>query len=105
MRPPLVVAAHHLRLEICVLPLRDVASGPVMNPQQRIKVVGRRNPYSGGLAGMQGFFELCIRLRGDRPFLPRGVYVGDEITVDLVKVAAGALRVQRDASAGAALAS
>jgi hypothetical protein len=38
------------------------------------KVVGRRLPYSGGLAGLQGFFELCLRLRGNRPCLPRGVY-------------------------------
>jgi hypothetical protein len=36
--------------------------------------VGRRKSYSGGLAGMRGFFELIIKLRGDRPFLPRGVY-------------------------------
>jgi hypothetical protein len=39
-----------------------------------MKQVGRRKPYSGGLAGLQGFFELCLRLRGNRPFLPRGVY-------------------------------
>jgi hypothetical protein len=39
-----------------------------------MKQVGRRKPYSGGLAGLQRFFELCLRLRGDRPFLPRGVY-------------------------------
>jgi hypothetical protein len=43
-------------------------------PEQRTKIVGRRKPYSGGLAGLQGFLELCARLRGDRPFLPRGVY-------------------------------
>ena len=42
--------------------------------EQRMKIVGRRQPYSGGLAGLQGFLELCARLRGDRPFLPRGVY-------------------------------
>jgi hypothetical protein len=39
-----------------------------------VKVVGRRKPYSGGLAGMQGFLEMCARLRGDRPFMPRGVF-------------------------------
>ena len=38
------------------------------------KTVGRRRPYSGGLAGLQGFFELCNRVRGDRPFLPKGVF-------------------------------
>lgn len=39
-----------------------------------MRVVGRRNSYSGGLEGMQGFFEGIIQLRGDQPFLPRGVY-------------------------------
>ena len=39
-----------------------------------MKVIGKRKPYSGGLAGMQGFFEMAIRLRGDQPFVPRGVY-------------------------------
>jgi len=39
-----------------------------------MKTVGQRRPYSGGLAGLQGFLELCIRLRGDRPLFPRGVY-------------------------------
>ena len=39
-----------------------------------MKVVGRRKPYTGGLAGLQGFHELIIRLRGDRPFMPRGVF-------------------------------
>jgi len=38
------------------------------------KQVGRRRAYSGGLAGLQGFFELCARLRGNRPFYPRGIY-------------------------------
>ena len=47
---------------------------PAYMPEQRMKIVGRRKPYSRGLAGLQGFFELCARLRGDRPFLPRGVY-------------------------------
>jgi len=42
--------------------------------QQRMKVVGRRRPYSGGVAGLQGFMEMCSRLRGERPFFPRGVY-------------------------------
>jgi hypothetical protein len=43
-------------------------------PARQMKVVGRRKPYSGGLAGLQGFLELGNRLRGDRPFLPRGVF-------------------------------
>ncbi len=41
---------------------------------QRMKTVGWRKPYSGGLAGLQGFFELCNRVRSDRPFLPKGVF-------------------------------
>jgi hypothetical protein len=43
-------------------------------PALKSKTVGRRKPYSGGLAGLQGFLEMCNRLRGDRPFLPRGVF-------------------------------
>ena len=39
-----------------------------------MKVVGKRKPYSGGLEGAQGFFELMIKLRGNQPFLPKGVY-------------------------------
>ena len=30
--------------------------------------------HGPGLEGLQSFFELCIRLRGDQPFIPRGVY-------------------------------
>ena len=45
-----------------------------METRQYMKVLGRREPYSGGLEGLQSFFELCIRLRGDQPFIPRGVY-------------------------------
>jgi hypothetical protein len=40
----------------------------------RTKVVGRRRPYSGGLQGSQGFFEMIIALRRGQPFLPKGVY-------------------------------
>jgi len=39
-----------------------------------MKVVGSRKPYSGGLEGLQGFFEMVIKVRGDQPFIPRGVY-------------------------------
>jgi hypothetical protein len=39
-----------------------------------MKVVGSRKPYSGGLEGLQGFFEMAIKARGDQPFIPRGVY-------------------------------
>ena len=39
-----------------------------------MKVLGRRKPYSRGLEGLQGFFEMAIKVRGDQPFIPRGVY-------------------------------
>jgi hypothetical protein len=39
-----------------------------------MKVLGSRRPYSGGLEGLQGFFEMGIKVRGDQPFIPRGVY-------------------------------
>jgi hypothetical protein len=42
--------------------------------KNEMKVLGRRRPYSGGLEGSQGFFEMCIALRGDQPFIPRGLY-------------------------------
>jgi hypothetical protein len=40
----------------------------------RNRIVGRRRPYRGGLEGAQGFFEMASRLRGNAPFIPRGVY-------------------------------
>ena len=45
-----------------------------MEKKGYMKVFGRRPPYSGGLAGTQGFFEMIIQLRGNQPFLPKGVY-------------------------------
>jgi hypothetical protein len=42
--------------------------------KREMKVLGRRKPYSGGLEGLQGFFEMAIKVRGDQPFIPRGVY-------------------------------
>lgn len=45
-----------------------------METKPHIKVLGKRKPYSGGLAGMQGFFELANILRGNNSFIPRGVY-------------------------------
>jgi hypothetical protein len=38
-----------------------------------MKVVGRRR-WGSGLAASAGLLELALRLRGDKPFLPRGVY-------------------------------
>ena len=50
------------------------ANVPEVTALRPMKKVGRRRSYSGGLAGLQGFFEMCIRLRGGRPLFPRGVY-------------------------------
>ena len=40
----------------------------------RMKVVGRRVPSSGGLCAAAPLLELVVRLRGDKPFIPRGVH-------------------------------
>ena len=45
-----------------------------MEQQGEMRIVGRRRAYSGGLQGAQGLFEMVIRLRGNQPFLPKGVY-------------------------------
>jgi hypothetical protein len=39
-----------------------------------MKTVGRRVPSRGGLAAAQRFLDLVIHLRGDKPFLPKGVH-------------------------------
>jgi hypothetical protein len=38
-----------------------------------MKVVGRRR-WRGGLAATAGLLEIALRLRGDKPFIPKGVY-------------------------------
>lgn len=38
-----------------------------------MKVVGRRQ-WRGGLAATAGLLELALRLRGDKPFVPKGVH-------------------------------
>jgi len=38
-----------------------------------IKTVGRQ-PTRGGLEAASGFLEMIVALRGDKPFLPKGVY-------------------------------
>lgn len=40
----------------------------------RVKTVGRRVPPAGGLPAAAPLLELVVRLRGDKPFIPRGVY-------------------------------
>jgi hypothetical protein len=42
--------------------------------ESSVKVLGRRTPSSGGLLAAAPFLDLAIRLRGDRPFIPRGVH-------------------------------
>lgn len=39
-----------------------------------MKVIGRRRPGNGGLDSANGFLKLVISLRGEKPFIPRGVY-------------------------------
>lgn len=39
-----------------------------------MKIVGRRTLSTGGLAAAQPFLDLVIGLRGDKPFLPKGVH-------------------------------
>ncbi|MBI5383444.1 MAG: hypothetical protein HZA90_02015 [Verrucomicrobia bacterium] len=39
-----------------------------------MKIIGRRQPGSGGLEQANGFLKLVIGLRGDKPFIPRGVH-------------------------------
>jgi hypothetical protein len=39
----------------------------------RVKIVGRRKPETGPEAAAD-FLHFVIKLRGDRPFIPRGVH-------------------------------
>jgi len=39
-----------------------------------MKVIGRRRTARGGLAAAAPFLDLVIRLRGDKPFIPKGVH-------------------------------
>jgi hypothetical protein len=41
-------------------------------PEPGMKIVGRRR--LGGLLAAAPFLELVIRLRGQKPFIPRGVH-------------------------------
>ena len=45
-----------------------------MQAKQTMRVVGRRKEPSGGLIAAGNLLKLLRDLRGDRPFLPRGVY-------------------------------
>ena len=39
-----------------------------------MKVVGKRRPGRGGIEAAAGFLELVIALRGNKPFIPKGVH-------------------------------
>jgi hypothetical protein len=48
-----------------------------MSTDQKIRVVGRRNPSnynSAGLMGARGFLKMINVLRAGQPFIPCGVY-------------------------------
>lgn len=50
---------------------------PVVNDQSdslMVKVVGGRKPGRRDLISAAPFLELVIRLRGNKPFIPKGVY-------------------------------
>jgi len=46
----------------------------MQDPNPPIKIVGTRTPSTGGLEAADAFLKLVIELRGDKPFIPRGVY-------------------------------
>lgn len=39
-----------------------------------MKILGRRKPSSGGLQAAAPLLDLVIRLRGSKPFIPKGVH-------------------------------
>ena len=39
-----------------------------------MKIIGNRVPKRGDLAAADGFLKLVIALRGNKPFIPRGVH-------------------------------
>ena len=42
--------------------------------QGEMKIVGRRKPASGGVMNVNDFLKTVIWLRGNKPFIPKGVY-------------------------------
>lgn len=42
--------------------------------ESSIKVLGRRHRSRGGILAAAPFLDLAIRLRRDRPFIPKGVH-------------------------------
>ena len=43
------------------------------SPKPYMRVLGKREPGEG-LLRAEGFLKLVIALRGNKPFIPRGVY-------------------------------
>jgi hypothetical protein len=41
---------------------------------RQIKIVGRRRPVRGGLVAAAPLLDLVVELRGNRPFIPKGVH-------------------------------
>jgi hypothetical protein len=39
-----------------------------------MKVIGRRRPGKGGIVFAAGLLKMAVILRGDKPFIPKGVY-------------------------------
>ena len=42
--------------------------------QMNVKVIGRRRPGKGGLVAAAGLLRMAVILRGDKPFIPKGVF-------------------------------
>ena len=45
-----------------------------MQHTEAVKILGRRAARGAGLPAAGKFLELVIALRGDKPFIPRGVH-------------------------------
>ena len=42
--------------------------------QISVKVIGRRRPGKGGIVAAAGLLKMVLILRGDKPFIPKGVF-------------------------------
>jgi hypothetical protein len=51
----------------------DSGRAALSSEELPMKVVGRRE-WQGGLAAAAGLLDLAVRLRGDKPFIPKGVH-------------------------------
>ena len=46
----------------------------VTSPPETVKILGRRTAHETGLPAAAKFLDMIIELRGDKPFIPRGVH-------------------------------